>query len=147
MAQHEKTMDANWIPGAGLGLIGTIVAWIMGRAKFEARADAMREADDKRFEDIDGGLHEDLSTLRDELKAGVAELRALAMASAKRDGAQDVINKVTTETLTGLADRLDTHDRVHERIDATLTEHAVSLRLLTQLMDRRSKEQGREGSL
>jgi len=141
-------MDATtWVPSAVVGLVvsvgGYLISWRVTTAKQEGAAPVQEALQMERG----GTLREDLRLLRDDLRAAVTEIRALGTATAERTGAQDVINRVTADTLKSMSRKWDEHETEHRRIEATIAEHAASLSLISQLMERKATTEGKSGSL
>jgi signal transduction histidine kinase len=116
-------MSTDWIPGAGIGVIGSVTAWVLGwritTAKWEGRAEAQRQADFERTED----LRKDLRDLKEDWRSGISDVRKLAENMASVQSSQNVVNAVTAKAIESLTDKLDRHE-------ACLADHTTTIRLL-----------------
>ena len=116
-------MNADWVPGAGMGLLGSAVAWLLSWRVSSAKKDGQTEEREK-------GLRQDIRDLRDEMKAGVAEMRVVAAMAGKLQASQEVVNRVTAQTLESITDKLDRHESI-------LADHSSTLKLVTELVTRK----------
>lgn len=115
--------DNNWLVSAGVGLFGSIGAWLLSWRINSARIE-------ERIE----GMRQDIRDSRDDLKACLIDVRAFADASSRLQSSQNVVNQGTARSLELLADR-------QEKIDATVADHTATLRLLTEVvMSKREKQ-------
>lgn len=122
MVKGEGTMSADWVPGAGVGFLGSIAAWLLSWRVASARDEGKAGADTARIQERDDGFREDIRGLRDELRAGITELRAVSGVTAKLQASQDVVNAVTARALEGIVAKQDAHaekiaDHTSDRID------------------------------
>ena len=129
----HKTMSADWVPGAGIGFLGSVGAWLLSWRVNSAKSEGRQETQMTRLADSDDGLREDLHELRDELKQAVTELRTVAGETAKLQASQDVVNKVTAKAIEALELKMENHDRA-------LSDHAATLRLVTEILTKRQGE-------
>jgi hypothetical protein len=130
--EGQHTMSAEWLPGAGLGLIGSAVAWLLSWRINTAKKDGRTEAAVEAAEDRDEGFRENLRDMRDEWRAGIAEVRTLAMITAKLQASQEVVNTVTAKALDAITSKLDAHQE-------KLNDHSATLKLVTELLTREQK--------
>ena len=145
----EHTMGYDWIPGAGVGLLGSAIAWLLswrinsakneGAAEVQrkadvAMADAQQKADMIRADD----LRADLRELKADWRAGIEDVRKLAENMAAVQSSQNVVNAVTAKAVDAITEKLDKHE-------ACLADHTSTLRLLTNIVMARSdaKEQAK----
>jgi hypothetical protein len=124
---------ADWIPGVGVGFFGSALAWLLSWRINSAHGEGINEAEHVRLSDSDEGLRQDMHDLRDELRGAAAELRGVAAATAKLQASQDVVNKVTAKAIESLELKMENHDRA-------ISDHAATLRLVTELLTKRSGE-------
>ena len=159
----DETMSTDWIPGAGVGLIGSAVAWLISWRINSARLEGHAEEDERRNSDLrladekrngelraadelrnaelrasaalrDADLRQDLRDLKEDWKAGIADVRKLADNMASLQSSQNVFNTVTAKAMDTMTDKLGRHD-------ATLADHTSTLRLLTDVvMSKRERE-------
>jgi ABC-type transporter Mla subunit MlaD len=149
-------MSGEWLPVGSLGVVSSIAAWLVSWRVSAARTDGRRDAERASETAKDSSIKEDIHALRDEVRdavgeirsvastaelvrtrqeevrATVAELRALAGQTAKLQASQDVVNNVTAKTLENVVAKLDRHDE-------KLTDHASTLKLITEVVMSRSK--------
>lgn len=133
MEKPNNTMSTDWIPGAGVGLLGSIGAWILSwrisSARFEGQSEAEMQAIKYSAEDRTEGVRQDIQALRDDFKAGVAEMRTAAVGVATLQASQDKVNLYTAEAIKGIVSRQDRHEE-------KLNDHAATLKLVTELLTR-----------
>lgn len=80
-------------------------------------------------EDRTEGVRQDIQALRDDFKAGVAEMRTAAVGVATLQASQDKVNLYTAEAIKGIVSRQDRHEE-------KLNDHAATLKLVTELLTR-----------
>lgn len=158
-------MSTDWIPGAGVGLVGSCVAWLLswrinsarleGHAEEDERRNAdLRFADEKRNGELraadelrntelraatalrDADLRQDLRDLKEDWKAGIADVRKLADNMASLQSSQNVFNSVTAKAMDTMTDKIARHD-------ATLADLTSTVRLLTDVvMTKKDRDKG-----
>jgi chromatin segregation and condensation protein Rec8/ScpA/Scc1 (kleisin family) len=135
---EERAMSTDWVPGVGTGFFGSIVAWLLSWRVAAARSEGKADADALRIQDRDEGFREDIRSLRDELRAGVTELRAVSSITAKLQASQDVVNQVTAKSLEAIVAKQDQHAE-------KLADHTSAIKLLTELIVRHEREERKQG--
>lgn len=122
VTKGAHAMDASWVPSAGVGIVASIVAWLLSWRINTVRGEERVE-----------GIRSDLKELKEDFRAGMAEVRAFADASARLQSSQNVVNSVTSKALEAITDKQD-------KMDACLADHTSTLRLLTEVvMSKREK--------
>ena len=129
MTRGVQTME-KWVPGVGVGFLGSIGAWLLSWRVANARNDAVNTGEHRRMMDSNEAVRSDLRTLREDLRAALAELRAVSGIAAALQSSQKVVNEVTAKAVEGITDKLDRHD-------AMLADHAATLKLMTELLTRK----------
>lgn len=133
-------MNTDWVPGAGVGLVGSIVGWILGWRQSQAKHDATTDAEIKASqesaakeaklnENREDGLRRDIRELREDLRVGIDELRKAASRSDAWQSKQDTVNMFTTKAIESLIANQEKHAE-------KLNDHASSIKLLTELVTR-----------
>jgi len=111
-----NAMDGSWIPSAGVGIVASIVAWVLSwrinTVRGEERMDGMRQ---------------DLRDLKEDFRSGMTEVRSFADATARLQSSQNVVNSVTAKTLEAMAEKQD-------KLEACVADHTSTLRLLTEVV-------------
>ena len=116
-------MANDWIPGAGVGVVGSIVAWLLSWRIATARGEERLEA-----------MRVDLRDLKEDFRSGMNEVRSFADATARLQSSQNVVNTVTAKSMEAMCDKQD-------KIEATVADHTATLRLLTEVvMSKREKQ-------
>lgn len=109
-------MDTGWVPGAVIGTLGSVGAWLLSwrinSAKQEQEAKSTRNA---------------LEELKSDFRAGMEEIRKLADATARLQSSQGVVNTLQSKALDAVVARQDQHaDK--------LADHSSSLKLLLEMV-------------
>lgn len=123
----------GWEPGVGMGFLGSIGAWLLSWRVSAAKQEGQAKADAVRIQERDDGFREDIRGLRDELRDGVAELRAVSAVTSKLQASQDVVNQVTARTLESIISKQDAHAE-------KIADHTSAIKLLTELITRHERE-------
>lgn len=110
-----QAMD-SWIPSAGVGIVASIVAWVLSW-----RINTVRS--EERLE----GIRQDLQDLKGDFRAGMAEVRSFADASARLQSSQGVVNVVTAKGMEAITEKQD-------KMESCLADHTSTLRLLTEVV-------------
>ena len=108
--------NTDWVPTAGVGIIGSIGAWFLSWRINSARG-----------EERLAGLQQAIREMRDDLKSNMTEVRTFADASARLQSSQNVVNQGTAHTLESIVDK-------QERIEAIVADHTATIRLLTEVV-------------
>lgn len=130
----EHTLSTDWIPGAGVGLIGSAVAWLLSwrisAAKMEGSIEAKEKAEvvllDARAKAEmirSDDLRADLRDLKEDWRAGIADVKRLAENVAAVQASQNVVNAVTAKALESLTEKMDRHE-------ACLADHTNTIRMI-----------------
>lgn len=138
-------MANDWIPGAGVGLIGSAIAWLLSwrinSAKIEGQNESDRKADAaiaavKEKSDLvrSDDLRADLREMKDDWRNGVTEVRELANAMTALQSSQNVVNAVTSKAIEGICDKQD-------RLEQIVSDHTATLRLLTEVVMAKKEKQ------
>lgn len=131
-------MSADWVPGVGMGFLGSITAWLLSWRISAARDEGKSGADSVRIQERDDGFREDIRSLRDELRAAITELRAVSGVTAKLQASQDVVNAVTSRALEAIVAKQDRHAE-------QIADHTSAIKLLTELIVRHEREERKAG--
>jgi len=134
---EATTMSTDWMPGAAVGLGGSFIAWLLSwrlnSARIEGKSEAAFAAQEKtdaaremRGED----LRRDLQELKEDWRAGIAQVNRLAENIASLQSAQNAVNGYTAKAIETLTDKLDRHE-------SQLADHGSTLRLLTNAITSR----------
>ena len=125
-----RTMSAEWLPGAAVAAVmsgvGALLSWRVASAKQEGSG----ESEIKQLEHESTGLRQDIRDLRDDLRSGAAELRALNSMLVKLQASQDVVNVMNAKAMEAIAKKQESHGE-------TISDHAATLRILTELLKRK----------
>lgn len=130
MSQSGEPPTSSWLPGIIFGIVGVIGgiwSWILNWRIKSAKEEGKTEVERERLEDRDDGFREDIRALRDELKDGISELRAVAAATARLQGSQDVVNAVTAKAIESISLKMEAHAE-------KLANHEADIRLITRLL-------------
>lgn len=143
----EHAMSSDWIPGAGVGLIGSAVAWLLSwrisAARSEGRYEAVQVAlseqlttrqkvEDERTE----RLRQDLRDMREDWRAGIGGVNKLNDNVVALQAKQNTVNEFTAQAVESMATKLDRHDQM-------LADHTSTIRLLTDVLMQAKKENGK----
>jgi hypothetical protein len=138
MNSKEHALDPNWIPGAGVGLLGSGIAWLLSWRINSAKLEGISEAKDKadlvlsdaktkadivRSED----LRADLREMKQDWREGVDRVSELATNITALQSSQNVVNAVTSKAIEGMCEKQD-------RLEQVVADHTSTLRLLTDIV-------------
>ena len=136
-------MSSDWMPGAAVGLGGSFIAWLLSwrlnSARIEGKSEAAAAAQEKTeaARELRGDdLRRDLQELKEDWRAGIAQVNRLAENIASLQSAQNAVNGYTAKAIEGLSEKMDRHD-------AQLADHASTLRLLTSAITTRQQVDGK----
>ena len=125
-------MSADWIPGVGIGfigLLGSIAAWWRAGGKREGATEMQMD----KLASSDDGLRDDMHSICIRLDDVAKEMRMVSAQTGSFIASQDVVNRVTSRALESLETKLEKHD-------SAISDHAATLRLVTELLTRRGGE-------
>jgi hypothetical protein len=134
----EHTMSTDWIPGAGVGLVGSAIAWLLSwrinSAKLEGQSEAKEKADtvlsDARAKAEmvrSDDLRADLRVMRDDWRQGIDRVGELAANISALQSSQNVVNTMTSKAIDSMCDKQD-------RLEQVVADHTATLRLLTEVV-------------
>ena len=116
MRGNIETMNTEWVPGAGVGIVGSIIAWVLSwrisTARGEERVSAMQQ---------------DIRELKGDFRDGMTEVRSFAATVGAMQSSQNVTNKITSDAIEGMTETLDRHS-------TQIADHAATLRLITEVV-------------
>src|ERR1039457_1139739 len=110
MRRGLKTMSTDWLPTAGVGLGGSLIAWFASWFIATAKAEGRSDAEMERIDQSASGLRQDIHDLREDLKTSIVDFRSVSDATIKLQSSQNVVNQVTGRALEGVSEKLDRHD-------------------------------------
>jgi hypothetical protein len=119
-------MPSDWIPGAGVGVLGSVVAWLLSWRIATARGEERLAA-----------MQTDLRDLKDDFRAGMSEVRSFADATARLQSSQNVVNSVTAKSIETMCDKQD-------KLESTVADHTATLRLLTEVVMSKKENQQKD---
>ena len=123
-------MSADWMPGAAVAAVmsgvGALLNWRVASAKKEGRG----ETEIKQLETDGTGLRQDMRDLREDLRAGAAEMRSLNALVIKLQASQDVLNHMQTKGLESVVRKQEEHG-------ALLNDVCGSMRIVNELLRRK----------
>ena len=125
-------MAMDWVPGVGIGfigLLGSIAAWLRAGGKREGATEMQMD----KLATSDDGLRDDLHSIVCRLDDVAKEMRMVSAQTGSFIASQDVVNRVTARGLENLESKLEKHD-------SAISDHAATLRLVTELLTRRGGE-------
>ena len=131
-------MGTDWIPGAGVGIVGSAVAWILSwriaSANSDGRTDAYQRAlaeslaaRQKVEDEREARLRAEFREMRDDWRAGVAIVNKVNDNVVALQAKQNAVNEFNSQALASLADKCERHDQL-------LADHTSTLRLLTDVV-------------
>jgi hypothetical protein len=125
---------SDWIPGAGVGLIGSAIAWLLSwriaSAKNEGKTEAQEKADVVRAADI----RQDLRDMKEDWRTGIASVQKVSDNVLSLQAKQNTVNEFTAKALESLTEKSDRHEQM-------LADHASTLRLMTDVLMRKKDQQ------
>jgi hypothetical protein len=125
-------MANDWIPW-GAGVVVSAVSWVVSWRIASAKSEGKTDAEIAAQEEQGTGLRQDIRDLRDDVRAGLAEMRTQATNFTALQASQDKVNVYTAEAIKAIVSK-------QERQEEKLNDHAAALRLLTELVTRDRKQ-------
>jgi hypothetical protein len=109
---ETRHMSADWMPGAAVAAVmsgvGALLNWRVASAKKEGRG----ETEIKQLETEGTGLRQDMRDLREDLRAGAAEMRSLNALVIKLQASQDVLNHMQAKALDAICAKQEEHAKL-----------------------------------
>jgi hypothetical protein len=122
-----RHMSADWLPGAAVAAVmsgvGSLLSWRVASAQKEGRG----ETEIRQLESEGTGLRQDIRDLREDLRAGAAEMRSLNALVIKLQASQDVLNHMQAKALDAICQRQEEHGRL-------IADNAKSMAIVNELL-------------
>lgn len=121
-------MDAwGWVPPTAVGIGGSIAGWLLAWRVNSARNEQDAINTMKRLQEFRESTDKGLQDLKEDFRAGMNEIRALADAGARLQSSQSVVNALNAKALDAITAKQDQQSE-------KLSDHSSTIKLLMELV-------------